>query len=90
MKRDEKGRFAKKDEEGLKIIIGLLPLKRMLTWLFIIGILMPWISILRKNNLFQKLMDVLDKFFEKTIEEAVLKRKMDYFHNSNSYLIKDQ
>ena len=32
MKRDEKGRFAKKDEEGLEIMIGLLFLKRMLTW----------------------------------------------------------
>ena len=52
MKRDEKGRFAKKEEEGLEIMIGLPPLKRMLTWIFIIGVMMPWISIIRKNNLF--------------------------------------
>ena len=51
MKRDEKGRFAKKEEEGLEIMIGLPPLKRMLTWIFIIGVMMPWISIIRKNNL---------------------------------------
>ena len=69
----------KKDEEGLEIMIGLPPLKRMLTWLFIIGILMPWISIIRKNNLFQKLMDVLDKFFEKTIEEAATQKKNGLF-----------
>ena len=79
MKRDEKGRFSKKDEEGLEIMIGLPPLKRMLTWLFIIGILMPWISIIRKNNLFQKLMNVLDKFFEKTIEEAATQKKNRLF-----------
>ena len=79
MKLDEKGRIAKKDEEGLEIMIGLPPLKRMLTWLFIIGILMPWISIIRKNNLFQKLMDVLDKFFEKTIEEAATQKKNGLF-----------
>ena len=79
MKRDEKGRFAKKDEGGLEIMIGLPSLKRMLTWLFIIGILMPWISIIRKNNLFQKLMDVLDKFFEKNIEEAVTQKKNGLF-----------
>ena len=79
MKRDEKGRFAKKDEEGLEIMIGLPPLKRMLTWLFIIGILMPWISIIRKNNLFQKIMDLLDKFFEKTIEEAATQKKNGLF-----------
>ena len=75
MKRDEKGRFAKKEEEGLEIMIGLPPLKRMLTWIFIIGVMMPWISIIRKNNLFQKLMDILDCFFEKTIEEAAAQKK---------------
>ena len=79
MKHDEKGRFAKKDEEGLEIMIGLPPFKRMLTWLFIMGILMPWISIIRKNNLFEKLMDILDKFFEKTIEEAANQKKNGLF-----------
>ena len=78
MKRDEKGRFIKKDDEGLEIMIGLPPLKKMLTWIFIIGVLMPWISILRKNNVFQKVMDALDGFFEKTIEETATQKKMDY------------
>ncbi len=31
MKRDEKGGFAKKDEEGLEIMIGLFPLQRKIT-----------------------------------------------------------
>ena len=79
MKRDEKGRFAKKDEEGLEIMIGLPPLKRILTWIFIIGILMPWISIIRKNNLFQKVMDALDGFFQKTIDEAATQKKNGLF-----------
>ena len=79
MKRDEKGRFAKKEEEGFEIMIGLPPLKRILTWIFIICVLMPWISIIRKNNLFQKIMDALDGLFQKTIEEAVAQKKMDYF-----------
>ena len=79
MKRDEKVRFAKKEEEGLEIMIGLPPLKRMLTWIFIIGVMMPWISIIRKNNLFQKLMDILDNFFEKTIEEAAPQKKNGLF-----------
>ena len=79
MKRDEKGRFIKKDDEGLEIMIGLPPLKKMLTWIFIIGVLMPWISILRKNNVFQKVIDALDGFFEKTIEDTATQKKMDYF-----------
>ena len=79
MKRDEKGRFIKKDDEGLEIMIGLPPLKKMLTWIFIIGVLMPWISILRKNNVFQKVMDALDGFFEKTIEETTTQKKNGLF-----------
>ncbi len=79
MKRDEKGRFIKKDDEGLEIMIGLPPLKKMLTWIFIIGVLMPWISILRKNNVFQKVMDALDGFFEKTIEETATQKKNGLF-----------
>ena len=60
-------------------MIGLPPLKRMLTWIFIIGIMMPWNSIIRKNNLIQKLIDILDGFFEKTIEEAATQKKNGLF-----------
>ena len=83
MNRDEKGRFAKKEEEGLEIMIGLPPLKRMLAWIFIIGIMLRWISII-------KLMDILDGIFKKTIEEAETQKKMVYFLNPNSYFIKHQ
>ena len=79
MKRDEKGRFIKRDDEGLEIMIGLPPFKKMLTWIIIIGVLMPWISILRKNNVFQKVMDALDGFFEKTIEETATQKKNGLF-----------
>ena len=64
-------------------MIGLPPLKRMMAWLFIIGIMLRWISII-------KLMDILDGFFEKTIEEAATQKKMVYFLNPNSYFIKHQ
>ena len=46
-------------------MIGLPPIKRMLTWCVIIDILMPLLSIIWKNNLFQNLMDVLDNFLKK-------------------------
>ena len=88
MKYDEKGRFEKIDEESLEIIFGLTHLKRMLTWFFIIGLLMIWISIIQKNNSFQILMDVLDKFVKKQQKKQL--KRMDYFLNSNSYLIKNQ
>ena len=79
MKRDERGRFANKDEKRLEIMIYLPPLKRILTWIFIIGILMPWISIIRKNTWFQIVMDDLDGFFQKTIDEAATQKKNGLF-----------
>ena len=60
-------------------MIELPPFKRMLAWNFIIGVMMPWISIIQKNNLFQKLMDILNGFFEKTIEEAATQKKWFVF-----------
>jgi hypothetical protein len=53
-------------------MIGLPPLKRMMAWLFIIGVMMPWISII-------KLMDILDGIFKKTIEEAETQKKNGLF-----------
>ena len=49
-------------------MIGLPPLKRMMAWIFIIGIMLWWISII-------KLMDILDGIFKKTIEEAETQKK---------------
>ena len=69
---DEKIIFTKKEEEGLEIMIGLPPLKRMMAWLFIIGIMLRWISII-------KLMDILDGIFKKTIEETETQKKWFIF-----------
>ena len=46
----------------------------MITWIFIIGVMMYWIYILRKNNVFQIFMDALDGFFEKTFEEMATQK----------------
>ena len=61
-------------------MIGLPPMKRMLTCLFIIGVFIPLIFIIRENNLSQKLMDILNNFFEKTIEEADTRKKNGLFY----------
>ena len=39
-----------------------------------------------ENNVFQKIMDVLDGSFKKTIEEAVTQKKMDYFLSLRPYI----
>ena len=87
MKRDERGRFADKDEKRLEIMIYLPPLKRILTWIFIIGILMPWIPIIRKTICFKKLWMLWMAFFKKLLMKQQLKRKMDYFLKLMPYFL---
>ena len=80
MKRDLKGRFIKKEEEEIKIVFGLPSLKKLMMWIIISAIMMPWISIIIKNNMFQKLLDAFDALLKQTDTEQVSQKKMDYFH----------
>ena len=80
MKRDLKGRFIKKEEEEIKIVFGLPSLKKLMMWIIISAIMMPWISILIKNNMFQKLLDAFDALLKQADAEQVSQKKMDYFH----------
>ena len=80
MKRDLKGRFIKKEEEEIKIVFGLPSRKKLMIWIIIFAIMMPWISIIIKNNMFQKLLDAFDALLKQTDTEQVSQKKMDYFH----------
>ena len=80
MKRDLKGRFIKKEEEEIKIVFGLPSIKKLMMWIIISAIMMPWISIIIKNNMFQKLLDAFNALLKQTDTEQVSQKKMDYFH----------
>ena len=75
-----KKRFIKKEEEEIKIVFGLPSIKKLMMWIIISAIMMPWISIIIKNNMFQKLLDAFDALLKQTDTEQVSQKKMDYFH----------
>ena len=79
MKRDSKGRFCKTDEEGIKIVVGVPSIKKIIIWLIIVGILMPWISIIIRNNALQKLIEAFDELFQKSNEEQGTTKKTGLF-----------
>ena len=79
MKRDPKGRFIKKEEEEIKIVFGLPSLKKLMMWIIISAIMMPWISIIIKNNMFQKLLDAFDALLKQTDTEQVSQKKNGLF-----------
>lgn len=79
MKRDLKGRFIKKEEEEIKIVFGLPSLKKLMIWIIIFAIMMPWISIIIKNNMFQKLLDAFDALLKQTDTEQVSQKKNGLF-----------
>lgn len=79
MKRDLKGRFIKKEEEEIKIVFGLPSLKKLMMWIIISAIMMPWISIIIKNNMFQKLLDAFDALLKQTDTEQVSQKKNGLF-----------
>ena len=76
MKRDTKGRFTKKCEEGVKIILGIPSIKKIVIWILLIAIFMPWISIIAKYNIFKKILNLFDKLI-RTINEDDASLKKD-------------
>ena len=53
--RDNKGRFAKKNEEEMKLTFYLPTMKAVFFWIFINSILMPLFLIILRMDLFPKL-----------------------------------
>ena len=54
--RDNKGKFTKKNEEEMKITFYIPAMKTVLFWIFFISILIPWLLIILKMDLFPKFM----------------------------------
>ena len=61
MERDKNGRFSKKTDEGIKLIFDIPPIKKILIWLIIFGILLPWMSILSKFDVPTKILKLFDE-----------------------------
>ena len=77
--RDAKGRFSKKAEEGFKIIFDIPSIKRILIWLVLFGILLPWISIIAKFEILNKLLSLFDELMDGKINENGNSKKSGLF-----------
>jgi len=56
-KRDKSGKFIKNEMEGYTLIISFPPLKKIICWIFILIILLPWLCIAFKYDLLNLIME---------------------------------
>ena len=81
MKRDKKGRFTSEadDNRGYKFTVTFPSVKNMIFLVFIIIIVLPWVLILERSNVLQKVLD----FFENILipkEESETSKKNGLFY----------
>ena len=69
MKRDDKGRFSKSSEERLKLTLDFPPIKKIIIYLILGLVLLPWILLITKLNLFRKVLDYFELLFKFDNEE---------------------
>ena len=63
MKRDQKGRFTKENDDdckGFKLSFTLPSFTALIYWAFLFIITMPWAIILERSNAFKKIFDFFD------------------------------
>ena len=63
MKRDQKGRFRKEnnnDDKGFKLSLTLPSFNHPIYWPFLFIIIMPWAIILERRNALKKIFDFFD------------------------------
>lgn len=70
-KRDSKGRFSKNEyEENNNFTLAIPTFKSILKWISLIIVLFPWIIIISKFNLFEKMEEVFDFLYNERNEET--------------------
>lgn len=76
--RDSKGRFSKQiDNEGL--VLTLPTIQTILYWLVLSFIFLPWLIVLTKFNLFEKISAIFDSIF-KDAENTEQNKKNGIFY----------
>ena len=79
MEWDSKGRFSKKGEDGLKITFDVPPIRRIIFWIIISTVLLPWISIICKFEVLKKILDLFDELMNPSINENGNSKKSGLF-----------
>lgn len=67
--RDNKGRFSKSSEGGMKITMYMPTLTNIIYWLLLLLIFMPWISIICRLEILKKLLSIFDDLLMKYNDE---------------------
>ena len=62
--RDKNGRFTKSENEGFFIDLRFITIKRVIAWALVFTILLPWLTIISKFNLIQKIFDFIERLLE--------------------------
>ena len=65
--RDAKGRFSK--GEGFRITLFIPTLTTLFYWMILLIILMPWISIISRLEILQKVLSIFEDLISKTKSE---------------------
>ena len=67
--RDNKGRFTKSSEGGMKITMNVPTLGKIIYWFLLLIIFMPWISIVCRLEILKKILNIFDDLLMKSKEE---------------------
>ena len=62
--RDKNGRFLKNENDGILIDLRFITIQRIIKWTIIIGILLPWITIISKFNPIEKIFYFIEYLME--------------------------
>ena len=60
----------KKNDEGHKIELNIPSVKKIIFWIVLLWVLMPWISIMAKFQILNKLFNIFQDLFIQQPEEA--------------------
>ena len=61
--RDSTGRFIKQGDDGLKIVLTLPSISRILFWALFLIVLSPWIIILLRNQIWKEILRKFENLF---------------------------
>ena len=80
MKRDNKGRYIKAENDGYNINLYIPSLKILMYWILFITVIFPWIVIGAKFELMKKIFASFEKIMKSPIDDtSETPKKMAYF-----------
>ena len=73
--RDKNGRFLKAENDGILIDLRFITIQRIIKWTIIIGVLLPWITIISKFNPIEKIFNFIQYLMEGPKKEDLEQEK---------------